>query len=41
MELRYRQENGDEKKENKLVKWKAFVDTAGIYGANLKDKFLF
>ena len=27
--------------KNKLVKWKALVDTAGIKSADLKDKFLF
>ena len=26
---------------NKLIKWKALVDTVGIKGADLEDKFLF
>ena len=26
---------------NKLVEWKALVDTVGIKGADLEDKFLF
>ena len=27
--------------KNKLVEWKALVDTVGIKSADLKDKFLF
>ena len=30
-----------EKQQNKLVEWKAFVDTVGIKSADLKNKFLF
>ena len=26
--------------KNELVEWKAFVDTVGIKGADLEDKFL-
>ena len=29
------------KNKNKLVEWKAPVDTVGIKSADLKDKFLF
>ena len=35
------QEYGDEKKRNKLVEWKALVDTVGIKSADLEDKSLF
>ena len=40
MELRYGREHGNEKKKDKLVEWKAFVDTAGTKSANLQGKFL-
>ena len=30
-----------EKQQNKLVKWKAFVDTVRIESADVKNKFLF
>ena len=30
-----------EKQQNKLVEWKAFVDTVRIKSADLKNKFLF
>ena len=36
MELRYWWEHSDEKNKNKLVEWKAFVDTVGIKSADLK-----
>ena len=41
MEFRYWKDYGEEKKRNKLVKWKALVDTVGIESADLEDKFLF
>ena len=41
MELRYWWEYGDEKKKNKLVEWKALVDTMGIKSADFKETFLF
>jgi len=34
-------EHSDEKNMNKLVDWKAFVDTYGIKSADLKNKLLF
>ena len=34
-------ENSDEKNMNKLLDWKAFVDTYGIKSADLKNKLLF
>ena len=39
MELSYCWEHGEEKSKNKLVKWKAVVDTVGIKSADLKDSF--
>ena len=39
-ELRYWWEYGREN-QNKLVEWKALVDTVGIKSAHLDDKFLF
>jgi len=41
VELRYWCEHSDEKNMNKLVEWKAFVDTYGIKSADLKNKLLF
>ena len=41
VKLRYWWEHGDEKNTNKLVEWKAFVDTYGVKSADLKDKLLF
>ena len=41
VELRYWLEHSDEKNMNKLVEWKAFVDTYGIKSADLKNKLLF
>ena len=41
MELRYWWEYGDEKKKNKLVEWKARVDTMGIKSADFRETFLF
>ena len=41
VELRYWWEHNDEKNMNKLVEWKAFVDTYGIKSADLKNKLLF
>ena len=41
VELRYWLERSDEKNMNKLVEWKAFVDTYGIKSADLEDKLLF
>jgi len=41
VELHYWWEHRDEKDMNKLVEWKAFVNTYGIKSANLKDKLLF
>ena len=45
VELRYWWEYVDEKKfgmtRYKLVEWKALVDSVGIKGADLEDKFLF
>ena len=41
VELRYWLERSDEKNMNKLVEWKAFVDTYGIKSADLKNKLLF
>ena len=41
VELRYWLEHSDEKNMNKLVKWKAFVDTYGIKSADLKNELLF
>ena len=38
VELRYWWEHSDEKNMNKLVEWKAFVDTYEIKSANLKNK---
>ena len=39
VELSYCWEHGrDDKTKNKLVEWKAFVDTYGIKSADLKDK---
>ena len=40
MEENYWWEHGHEK-NNKLVEWKAFVDTMGIKSVDLTDKFLF
>jgi len=40
MELRYWWEHGNVKNKNKLVEWKAFVDTVGIKCAALKNEFL-
>ena len=40
MELSYFWEHGVEKSKNKLVKWKAVVDTVGIKSADLKDRVL-
>ena len=39
-ELRYWWEHSDEKNMNKLVEWKAFVDTYGIKSADVKNKLL-
>jgi len=41
VKLRYWWEHSDEKNMNKLVEWKAFVDTYGIKSADLKNKLLF
>ena len=42
MEICYWWEYCDEKLyKNKLVEWKALVDTLGIKSADLEDKFLF
>jgi len=41
MELRYWLVPGNVKNNNKLVEWKAFVDTMSIKSADLKNKFLF
>ena len=41
IELCYCWKHGSVKNKNKLVEWKAFVDTVGIKSAELKDKFLF
>ena len=41
MELHYWWEHGYVKNKNKLVEWKALVDTVGIKSANLKEKNLF
>ena len=41
VELRYWWEHSDEKNMNKLVEWKAFVNTYEIKSADLKDKLLF
>ena len=41
VELRYWWEHGDEKNMNKLVEWKAFIDTYGIKSADLKNELLF
>ena len=41
VELRYWLKHSDEKNMNKLVEWKAFVDTYGIKSADLKNKLLF
>ena len=41
VELRYWLEHSDEKNMNKLVEWKAFVDTYEIKSADLKNKLLF
>ena len=41
VELRYWWEHSDKKNMNKLVEWKAFVDTFGIKSSDLKDKLLF
>ena len=40
MKLRYYWEHGEEKSKNKLVEWKAVVDTVGIKSADLKDNVL-
>ena len=39
--LHYWWEPSDKKNMNKLVEWKAFVETYGIQSADLKDKLLF
>ena len=41
VELRHWLEYGNDKNRNKLVEWKARVDSMGIKGADLEDKFLF
>ena len=41
VELRYWLEHSDEKNMNKLVEWKAFVDTYGIKSADLSGQFTF
>ena len=41
IEVRYWCKYGNGKNENKLVEWKALVDTVGIKSTDLKDKFLF
>ena len=41
VELRYWWEHSDEKNMNKLVEWKAFVDTYGIKSADFKSKLVF
>jgi len=41
VELRYWLEHSNEKNMNKLVEWKALVDTYGIKSADLKNKLLF
>jgi len=41
VELRYWWKHSDEKNMNKLVEWKAFVDTYGIKSADLKNALLF
>jgi len=41
VELHYLWEHSDEKNMNKLVEWKAFVDTYGIKSADLKNKLMF
>ena len=41
VELRYWLEHSEEKNMNKLVEWKAFVDTYGIKSPDLKNKLLF
>jgi len=41
VELRYWWEHSDKKNMNKLVEWKAFVDTYEIKSADLKNKLLF
>ena len=41
MELRYWLVLGNVKKQQKLVEWKAFVDTVRIKSADLKTKFMF
>jgi len=35
------EQHGNVKNKNKLVEWKAFVDTVGIKCADLKNEFLF
>ena len=41
VELRYWWEHSDERNMNKLVEWKALVDTYGIKSADFKDKLFF
>ena len=41
MDPRYWWEHSNDKNKNRLVEWKAFVNTLGIKSADLKYKFLF